>query len=609
MSYGTARAVHRDHHRPLALTVVLLLTAALVVAITPTAAHAATITVDTFDDITTIPDPDNCNGGAGDCTLREAVALANEDAAPATIELPEGTYELTAAAEIGGLFVNEDLSIVGLGDGATIEMAVGGPRIVTVNAASLTLDTLTLTGADTSGLEGESGAALWFRGDAGDELRIHDSTIRDNTAWDTAGVWADGYDLVEVIGSTFTGNESEGGSAISLQAWDPAEDAPIPDTDVHIENTTITGNVDGEAGSTVFIGLGQQSHEEFDLFTGEVRIVNSTIADNSTGEGLHAVGAEFQPAGRGLTVGNGADAQLANTILSGHGIEDCNTFAEGTFTSLGGNIIGDDSCGFDDADDQPETDPQLQPLADNDGPTLTRAIDEGSPAFEAAVAEHCPDVDQRGVDRKTPCDVGAFELVEDAPDPDPEPEPFTLEECLESFVDVGPDHTHAVGICVLTREGITLGFTDATYRPDIATSRAQLASFVARAMGLEADAAPTFGDVGENHTHARGIAATAEAGIIEGFLDGTFRPDTAVSRAQAASILARALHAMAQDDPPFSDVTGDHPHAAGIAAMAEAEIVLGWPDGTFRPARDVTRGQAASMIVRAFDLPMPVDAD
>jgi hypothetical protein len=112
----------------------------------------------------------------------------------------------------------------------------------------------------------------------------------------------------------------------------------------------------------------------------------------------------------------------------------------------------------------------------------------------------------------------------------------------------------------------------------------------------------SFPDV--DGVHAPGIAAVAAAGITQGYDDGTFRPHLAVTRAQMATFLARALELEpADDEHTFPDVDGVH--APGIAAVAAADITQGYDDGTFRPHLAVTRAQMATFLTRALDLEVP----
>ncbi|WP_052666207.1 S-layer homology domain-containing protein [Nitriliruptor alkaliphilus] len=104
------------------------------------------------------------------------------------------------------------------------------------------------------------------------------------------------------------------------------------------------------------------------------------------------------------------------------------------------------------------------------------------------------------------------------------------------------------------------------------------------------------------HAHGPAIATAVERRIASGYPDGTFRPGNAVTRGQMATFLTRALDLPAGDPSRFRDV-GSHPHARGIGAVARAGITTGYPDGTFRPDEVVTRGQLASFLDRALRLP------
>jgi len=107
-------------------------------------------------------------------------------------------------------------------------------------------------------------------------------------------------------------------------------------------------------------------------------------------------------------------------------------------------------------------------------------------------------------------------------------------------------------------------------------------------------------DVAGN-THADAIVWVTEQSIATGFEDGTYRPNGTVTRGQMATLLTRALDLPAGNGG-FPDVFAGSTHAAGIAAVAQAGITTGFGDGTFRPDDPVTRGQMATFLQRALDL-------
>lgn len=95
------------------------------------------------------------------------------------------------------------------------------------------------------------------------------------------------------------------------------------------------------------------------------------------------------------------------------------------------------------------------------------------------------------------------------------------------------------------------------------------------------------------------MRAVIEKGIISGYRPGVFAPNDSVTRAQFATFLARAL-----DLPPgelnFRDVSSSYMLRDGIARAASAQLVSGYPDGSFRPNDFITREQMAAMIDRAL---------
>ena len=122
--------------------------------------------------------------------------------------------------------------------------------------------------------------------------------------------------------------------------------------------------------------------------------------------------------------------------------------------------------------------------------------------------------------------------------------------------------------------------------------------FVALRPGKEL---PLFADVDPSSTFADEIEALWRAGITDGCGNDRFCPTSPVTRQAMAAFLQRALDLDPADDPAdFSDVTGDHPFADEVAALAAAGISQGYDDGTFRPRSSVSRQAMAAFLDRAL---------
>lgn len=106
----------------------------------------------------------------------------------------------------------------------------------------------------------------------------------------------------------------------------------------------------------------------------------------------------------------------------------------------------------------------------------------------------------------------------------------------------------------------------------------------------------------ENHWAYPYIQKAAATGIMKGYDDGTFKPEIAVTRAQAAAILVRSLGLTTVEKAPFTDIHHyDAKTQEEIAAAYAFGLVKG-SNGKFNPSQPVTRAQLALMINRAYEL-------
>jgi len=129
-------------------------------------------------------------------------------------------------------------------------------------------------------------------------------------------------------------------------------------------------------------------------------------------------------------------------------------------------------------------------------------------------------------------------------------------------------------------------------------SRAQAAALLARALQLPAVERDRFTD-DAGSVHADDIEAVAAAGIVKGCTTDRFCPGQVLRRGQMASLLSRALELPATGADAFSD-DGESVHEDNINRLAAAGITLGDDGDRFRPRGGVTRGQMASFLVRGL---------
>lgn len=152
--------------------------------------------------------------------------------------------------------------------------------------------------------------------------------------------------------------------------------------------------------------------------------------------------------------------------------------------------------------------------------------------------------------------------------------------------------------------GVTNGCDVGLYCPGRSVTRGQMASFLVRAFELSASATDYFTD-DETNAHQANINALAAAGVTLGCDTGLYCPDDQVPRAQMATFLARAMGLAPSDVDAFTDDDGSV-HEAYIDALAVAGITAGCGAGTYCPTAHIPRDQMASLVGRALGLE-PVD--
>ncbi|WP_196426568.1 S-layer homology domain-containing protein [Lysinibacillus cavernae] len=170
-----------------------------------------------------------------------------------------------------------------------------------------------------------------------------------------------------------------------------------------------------------------------------------------------------------------------------------------------------------------------------------------------------------------------------------------------SFKDVQRTHQFYDEIKNLNDRGIINGFQDGTFKPEQNLTRGQAAKIIAGVLGLDTSNVnnPNFKDISTSHLYFGAIAALKHEGIIDGYEDGTFRQDEFIQRNHVAKILANAFNLKASNTNslPFTDVRADYKDA--IAALYENNVTTGKTATLFDGSSNVTRGQMAAFITRS----------
>jgi hypothetical protein len=351
------------------------------------AGQGITITPTRFDD--PAPGPVGC---PTDCSLRQAVAAVG-GAQPVTISLKPGRYDLTQGVPL----------VLQSADVVTINGA--GARVTTIHGNNLgsvfdleegsdtTINDVTITGGNSAAGQDPDIQGGAVRIDVAGRFELNRSAILGNRA-STQGGGISSFSNSPVL---ITDSVIAGNIAGNVEAPAALGGGIYSTSQLTLRNTTVSGN---QLLGTTTLGAGVYA-------TGAIDLAHVTIAGNSA------------PAARGTSLQLQAAApppptSIWNTIVTAEVGAAC---AINRPTTGDHNLDDDSTCAFMRPGDRPGVNPLLGPLANNGGPTDTRALSAGSPAIDGADATHCQVTDQRGVARPQAgaCDIGAFEYVPPPP--------------------------------------------------------------------------------------------------------------------------------------------------------------------------------------------------
>ena len=149
-----------------------------------------------------------------------------------------------------------------------------------------------------------------------------------------------------------------------------------------------------------------------------------------------------------------------------------------------------------------------------------------------------------------------------------------------------------------------VGYPDGTIRPEGKITRAEVAAIFFRLLTDDARAEfdcrdNDFTDVEDGAWYNRSISTLAKAGILSGYLDGTFKPNAPITRAEMASIIAR-FDKLTETGKTFNDIEG-HWAQKYIELAATKGWLSGDGDGNFRPNDNIKRDETFAMINRVLE--------
>ncbi|MGR6546175.1 S-layer homology domain-containing protein [Paenibacillus tundrae] len=154
-------------------------------------------------------------------------------------------------------------------------------------------------------------------------------------------------------------------------------------------------------------------------------------------------------------------------------------------------------------------------------------------------------------------------------------------------------------------EGLIRGYLDHSFKPNAYITRAEFMNLVNKAFGYTGQATINYNDVSNQAWYYEAVSIANAAGYIDGYTDGTMKPQDPITRQEAAKIITGILNLELDEESAntFSDSSAIADWSKGaVGGAAAAKIIAGYEDGSFKPLRSITRAEAVSALVNALDI-------
>ena len=147
--------------------------------------------------------------------------------------------------------------------------------------------------------------------------------------------------------------------------------------------------------------------------------------------------------------------------------------------------------------------------------------------------------------------------------------------------------------------GYISGYPNGTFRPASSVSRAEAAAMLAKFVVVNKPVKASVKDLPADRWYSESMKTLISAGLLSGYEDGTVRPDRTMTRAEMIALIVR-MKSLASQPATYTDLSVGHWAYQMIGSAQAAGIVSGYPDGSFKPDQEVSRAEMVAMINRAF---------
>ena len=163
------------------------------------------------------------------------------------------------------------------------------------------------------------------------------------------------------------------------------------------------------------------------------------------------------------------------------------------------------------------------------------------------------------------------------------------------------DHWADIDIEKLAEDNILSGYEDGMFRPNDFITRAETSKVLTAALKLNLldEGIISINDIDETHWSYNYVVTLAKSGIINGYPDGSFRPDQEITREEFSTLIYNILNMDISEEKDFNDIDESYANEA-IKKLAGLSIISGYDDNSFRPTNNITRAEATSMTIRTL---------
>lgn len=196
---------------------------------------------------------------------------------------------------------------------------------------------------------------------------------------------------------------------------------------------------------------------------------------------------------------------------------------------------------------------------------------------------------------------GGEDLLEEVPAASPSPVPEKSGEAEGESVETTEAETFAAPLLVTGGHATYLsGYKGGYFKPEASMTRAEVAQMLYNLLAAKpAVSASKFSDVNLNSWYGKAVNSLAEAGVLKGYTGGTFRPNSTITRAEFVTALSGCF-TMESGKVKFSDVSESSWAYKYISSAVAKGWINGYGDGTFRPNQGIKRCEAVKIVNAAL---------